>query len=117
VQASRGKRIRAEPVSALHEQGRLHFVGPLPNVENEITEWNPRLGGVSPNRLDALVWGCWYLARLDEDEAPAKPDPRVGFRGLAEVVGRLRAEQTGGGVSSLTPAALATRASPRCWAA
>jgi phage terminase large subunit-like protein len=64
VHATRGKVIRAEPVSVLHEQGRLHMVGVLPQVEAEITEWSPKLGGVSPNRLDALVWGAFELAGL-----------------------------------------------------
>lgn len=89
VQATKGKRIRAEPVSALHEQGRLHFVGTHRDVENEITEWNPRLGGISPNRLDALVWGCWYLARLDEEDAPPKRDPRDAMKGFSALVQEL----------------------------
>jgi phage terminase large subunit-like protein len=81
VHASRGKDIRAEPVATLHEQGRLHFVGVHPEIEQEITEWAPGLGGVSPNRLDALVWGAYELAKLEADEEP-KVDPGVGIHGI-----------------------------------
>ena len=68
VHATRHKAIRAEPVATMHEQGRLHFVGVHPEIEQEITEWDPSLGGVSPNRLDALVWGAFELAKLGVEE-------------------------------------------------
>lgn len=54
VWASRGKEIRAEPVSALYEQGRIHHVGTFPELEDEQVSWVP--GEPSPNRMDALVW-------------------------------------------------------------
>lgn len=88
VHASRGKEVRAEPVSTLAAQGRLHFVGVHPELEQELTEWSPRLGGQSPSRLDALVWGAYELARLGEDD---RPDYRAGFRGIAEAAAELRA--------------------------
>lgn len=81
VHASRGKHIRAEPVATLAEQGRLHIVGSMPALEDEITTWSPALGGPSPNRLDALVWGAFELARLADSEEP-RPDPREGFKGI-----------------------------------
>lgn len=87
VHATRGKLIRAEPVSALAEQGFIHIVGRLPELEGELTEWNPKLGGVSPNRLDALVWLVWYLARLGEED---QPDFRAGFTGVSEAVSELQ---------------------------
>lgn len=106
VHATKGKRIRAEPVGALHEQGRLHIVGVLPELEKEITEWNPRLGGVSPNRLDALVWLVWYLARLGEEEE-LKPDYAKGFRGLTSIQAQAPAPAAPrvvlGGLTGLTP--------------
>jgi phage terminase large subunit-like protein len=86
VLATRGKAIRAEPVSALHDQGMIHIVGRMPELEAELTEWNPRIGGRSPNRLDALVWLVWHLARLGEDE---RPDPKVAFTGLREAARKL----------------------------
>lgn len=60
VWASRGKETRAEPVAALYEQGKVHHVGNLPKLENEMTTWVPKLSK-SPNRVDALVWAISYL--------------------------------------------------------
>lgn len=54
VRASRGKAIRAEPVSALYEKRRVHHVGTFQELEDELCNWKP--GDLSPNRLDALVW-------------------------------------------------------------
>lgn len=68
VHASRGKYVRAEPVSALYEQGKVHHVGTFPELEDELCEWEP--GKKSPNRLDALVWAITYLAG-DDLYAPA----------------------------------------------
>ncbi len=55
VHASRGKITRAEPVSALYEQGRVHHVGAFPALEDQLTTYEPG-GRKSPDRLDALVW-------------------------------------------------------------
>lgn len=54
VNASRGKEVRAEPVAALYENGRIHHVGSFPALEDEMCLWTP--GDKSPNRMDALVW-------------------------------------------------------------
>ena len=59
VHASRGKEVRAEPVSALYEQGRVHHVGFFPELEDQLCEWVP--GDKSPDRLDALVWALTEL--------------------------------------------------------
>lgn len=59
VTASRGKLLRAEPVSALYSQGRVHHVGYFPELENEMCTYNGT--GKSPNRLDALVFVITYL--------------------------------------------------------
>lgn len=60
VWASHSKQARAEPVSALYEQGRVvHYVtedARLVDLENELCVWEPNSGAESPNRLDALVW-------------------------------------------------------------
>ncbi len=57
VHASRGKRIRAEPVSALYEQHRVHHVGTFNTLEEEMTTWDSTdPNAASPNRVDALVW-------------------------------------------------------------
>jgi hypothetical protein len=59
VTASRGKMVRAEPISALYEQGLVHHVGNFYELENELTSYNGK--GKSPNRLD---WVCWGIAEL-----------------------------------------------------
>lgn len=56
VHASRGKAVRAEPVSAKYEQGLVHHVGHFGLLEGELTSWVPGTGMPSPNRLDACVW-------------------------------------------------------------
>lgn len=61
VHASRGKQTRAEPVSALDEQGRVHHVGAFPEMEDQMCGWEPLSGQRSPDRLDARVWGITEL--------------------------------------------------------
>lgn len=61
VHATRDKFTRAEPVSALYEQGRVHHVGKLPYLEYEMCNWEAKTGDKSPNRIDALVWGAYEL--------------------------------------------------------
>jgi len=69
VRASRGKAVRAEPVSALYEQGRIHHVGTLGKLEDQMTDWNPLdKDADSPDRMDALVWLVTWLFSLDKDE-------------------------------------------------
>jgi phage terminase large subunit-like protein len=65
VNASRSKRIRAEPVAALDEQGRVHHVGMLPALEDQLCSWIPDSGDVSPDRLDARVWALTNLMLSD----------------------------------------------------
>lgn len=54
VHASRGKATRAEPVSALYEQGKVHHFGTFPELEDQLCEWIPG-AEKNPDRLDALV--------------------------------------------------------------
>ena len=61
VHASRGKAVRAEPVVALYEQGRIHHIGEFPQLEDEMCEWIPGETRESPNRVDALVWAITEL--------------------------------------------------------
>ncbi|MDX1745480.1 MAG: hypothetical protein R3324_06040, partial [Halobacteriales archaeon] len=60
VRASRGKEIRAEPVSALYEQKKVHHVGIFDFLEDQMCTWQPG-DKWSPDRLDALVWGLTDL--------------------------------------------------------
>jgi phage terminase large subunit-like protein len=61
VHATRGKEIRAEPISSLYQQGRIHHVGTYKELEEEMCEWMPNSGMKSPNRIDALVWAVTAL--------------------------------------------------------
>jgi len=49
-----GKRLRAEPVAAMYEQGRIHHVGEFANLEDQMTVWTPN-DPDSPDRIDAMV--------------------------------------------------------------
>jgi len=60
VTATRGKQLRAEPISSLYEQGKVHHVGYFPELESQMCEWTP-LSNESPDRLDALVWALTEL--------------------------------------------------------
>jgi len=65
VWASRGKITRAEPISALYEQGRVRHVGPFPRLEDQMcaftVDFNRKEMGYSPDRVDALVWALTEL--------------------------------------------------------
>ena len=61
VRASRGKFTRAEPVAALYEQGKVHHVGSLPELEDQLCAYNPATSSFSPDRMDALVWAITEL--------------------------------------------------------
>ncbi len=71
VYATRGKRLRAEPVAALYERGRVRHVGAFPALEDQMTSFTGG-HGKSPDRLDALVW-----ALTDLMLKPAAPRPGV----------------------------------------
>lgn len=79
VSASRGKALRAEPVSALWEQGKGHIVGELPELEEQMVSFTPG-DRHSPDRLDALVWACTMLmqTRSNIRNASQKYDWRGG---------------------------------------
>jgi phage terminase large subunit-like protein len=62
VHAKDGKRLRAEPVSSLYEQGKVHHVGMFPKLEDQMCTWNPKQDtGDSPDNIDALVHGLTDL--------------------------------------------------------
>lgn len=93
VTASRGKVIRAEPVSALYEQRRIHHHGTFGALESQMVNWNPRTDDDSPDRMDAMVWAMTELfsgtdgwagfvksegeAAIAKGLAPAPPGPRL----------------------------------------
>lgn len=80
VTASRGKAVRAEPFSALYEQGKVRHVGRFNELEEELTAFTTHgyIGGDSPNRADAAIWA---LAAL----FPAIVNPREDIRKAAAI--------------------------------
>lgn len=62
VTATRGKAVRAEPVASLYEQHRVHHVGSLPKLEDQMVEFDPsNPPEKSPDHMDALVWALTEL--------------------------------------------------------
>jgi hypothetical protein len=76
VTASRGKAVRAEPISSLTEQGRVRFAGSFPKLEDELCSFttNGYLGSHSPNRADAFVWA---MSELFPGIATPRPKPNL----------------------------------------
>lgn len=72
VRASRGKHVRAEPIAALYEQGRVAHVGAFPELEAQMTQMttNGFEGEGSPDRVDALVWAMTELFPGMTERAP-----------------------------------------------
>lgn len=72
VVASRGKAVRAEPISALYEQGKVHHVGEFPDLEDQMVNFTASgfVGDGSPDRADALVWALTELM-LGEEQTVA----------------------------------------------
>lgn len=60
VRASRGKRVRAEPVAALSARKQWKWAGVFPELEEQCCTWTDE-AGYSPDRMDALVWPAWHM--------------------------------------------------------
>jgi len=60
VRASKGKYTRAEPISAIYEQGKVHHVGMHATLEDQMCDWVPG-AAKSPDRMDALVYALTEL--------------------------------------------------------
>lgn len=65
VRATRGKAVRAEPVAALYERGKVLHVGVFPELEDQCcavtVDFDSKVSGWSPDRVDALVWAATEL--------------------------------------------------------
>ena len=61
VRATHGKTTRAEPISALYEQGKVWHARHFPELEDQLCSYVPGKGSTSPDRLDALVWALSEL--------------------------------------------------------
>jgi phage terminase large subunit-like protein len=78
VHASRGKIRRAEPIAALYERGMVRHHGQFAAMEDQMTTYNPaeaqtpterrRTKMLSPDRMDAMVWGFTELMLKDQDD-------------------------------------------------
>lgn len=88
VTASRGKAVRAEPVSALYEQGRISHVGGLPELEDEMVLFTAGgyMGDSSPNRADALVWALTEV--MLAHQTPERQTAPFRAPGMATAFGR-----------------------------
>ena len=91
VSASRGKVLRAEPVSALYEQGLVHHVGRFAVLEDQLCAFTTGgyRGEGSPDHADALVFAISELMLKEQDaileyyrrraemvrRQPAEPEP------------------------------------------
>ena len=76
VHASKGKRVRAEPIAALYEQHKIHHVGIFPELEDQLCMWDATDGSKSPDRLDALVWAMTELCKPTTPSAYGKDKHR-----------------------------------------
>jgi len=63
VNATKNKKTRAEPIALLWEveEQIVHMVTTSGKLIDELCEWVPGETPASPDRLDAMVWACWYL--------------------------------------------------------
>lgn len=86
VKASRGKVVRAEPMSALYEQGKVRHVGYFPELEDELAAFSTAgyTGEKSPNRADAWIWVLTELFPglvRREDKKQGRAPRRSGVEG------------------------------------
>lgn len=69
VNASHGKKLRAQPVAMRYEQGRVHHVGSFPELEDQLTTWIPEEDPASPDRIDAMVHAAAHHMRKEAGSA------------------------------------------------
>lgn len=76
VRASRGKAVRAEPISSLCETGKVRLAGQFPQLEDELYAFTTHgfVGDHSPNRADAMIWGMSDLFPQLLDQTEEKPE-------------------------------------------
>jgi phage terminase large subunit-like protein len=86
VTASRGKAVRAEPIAALYEKGKVRHVGYLRELEEELAAFSTYgyTGEHSPNRADAAIWALSELFPGIVKPAKAIAKPREESRHYAQ---------------------------------
>jgi phage terminase large subunit-like protein len=98
VNASQGKRLRAQPVAMRYEQGRVCHVGSFPDLEDQLTTWIPEEDPHdSPDRLDAMVHGIAHLMKRHDRAETQLLSPHA-FKGRTTgehpaIAARRRAQQ------------------------
>lgn len=85
VTATRGKTVRAEPISALYEQKKIHHIGYFPELEDQLCSMTTSgyQGLHSPDRADSSIWGFTELfPRITKkvDEHAAQPQVKTAAR-------------------------------------
>lgn len=69
VTAQHGKKLRAQPMAMRYEQGKIHHVEHFPELEDQLTTWNPdadgKEGSDSPDRIDALAHGVTHIIKKE----------------------------------------------------
>lgn len=76
VNASQGKRLRAQPVAMRYEQGKVSHVGTFPDLEDQLTTWIPEEEPtLSPDRIDAMVHAVTFLMRKHDRSEAAVSTP------------------------------------------
>lgn len=88
VKASRGKIARAEPISALFEQGKVHMAGMFSDLEDQLVSMTTGgyIGSNSPDRADAMVWGLTHIfpgmTKQNDNGRTAMPVVNLGHANL-----------------------------------
>lgn len=81
VTATRAKHIRAEPIAALYEKGKVRHAESFPTLEDQMCSFtlgfDRKASGYSPDRVDALVWAFTKLFNLVARAANTPPTPLV----------------------------------------
>ena len=79
VTASRGKVVRAEPISSLYQQGKIHHVGYFLELEDQLCGMTTAgyMGVKSPDRADSMVWGFTELfpemtKKVEQNQRPSR---------------------------------------------
>lgn len=91
VTASRGKVVRAEPISSLNELGKIRYAGNFPDLEDELYSFttNGYIGEKSPNRADAFIWAMTELfpGMVKEEKRKKERTPRHHYTGAGAWMG------------------------------
>lgn len=91
VNATKNKKTRAEPIALLWEveEQIVHMVSNSTKLEDQMCEWVPG-EGASPDRVDAMVWACWYMRSRHTAVVRGATLPSSGPVGLPSALSSVR---------------------------